>query len=97
MCSSDLETGGVFWDICGGNWDGLYTQLAEKSWGFGTAPMRIDLAEDPAVNTLELRADSDLLSAWTWDGEAILLDGDTEGLELWQPVQVSYELAQDCQ
>jgi len=91
------ETGGVFWDICGGNWDGLYTQLAEKSWGFGTAPMRIDLAEDPAVNTLELRADSEVLSAWTWDGDAVLLDGDTEGLELWQPVQVSYELAQDCQ
>lgn len=90
-------TDGIFWDLCDGDWDTLYTRLARTAWGWGDGPMAIEPEEAPAANTLRLSAqDGRVLKAWTWDGQVILLDGDAEELELLEGVELRYELAQTC-
>ena len=90
------ESGGVVADLCAGDWDTVYADLARLSWGNGDNLQRIELDEDPAANTLAVVSEGDLLDAWTWDGEALWLDGHTEELDLLDPVSISYELAQAC-
>ena len=90
-------TDGLFWDLCDGDWDTLYTRLARSAWGWGDGPMVIEPEETPALNTLRLSTeDGRDLTAWAWNGEAVVLDGDAESLELLEGVELRYELAQAC-
>lgn len=90
------ESGGVVADLCAGDWDTVYAELAQLSWGNGDNDQRIELDETPAANTLEVVATGKVLHAWSWDGEALWLDGGAEELDLLDPISVSYELAQAC-
>jgi hypothetical protein len=93
-------TGGEALDVCAGTpWETLWAQVAGVSAAAGSGVMTHILEQEPVEATLSVRAEGRALSAWTYDPStrALRVNGETEGLTVGEPIEVSYLEALACQ
>ena len=90
-------TGGAELDLCEEDWDTFLTELAALSTQRARGPSSLELEQEAVLETLSLSSGGRSLSAWTVEDGAVLLDGEAEGLELGDLIELSYTAAQACE
>jgi hypothetical protein len=90
------QTGGQQLNICDPDWSAFFAALGQVSLDQPADPQQIRLEVDAVPETIEVWAGPRRLSEWELQGGTLFVDGDAEGLEAGDEIQVVYSVAEEC-
>lgn len=94
-----MMTGGLLLDPCALSWPTIYESLAEVAVDNTASQATFVLAETPVPDTIVVRHDSAVLTAWTYDASSnsLVIEGSQNGLSPGDPLEIEYLEAIACE